>query len=266
MADDQDSPKTKRVRTSGELPGRAQEPQWEFGGADESAVTLAGRVDAALVAYFTLSWADPETHQRFYFELEVDEPPEDGQRRGDPRWVLSGELERSRGAFVISRITIEPWKRSSSTDDPAVPPGGVTSAVLRGLRLGWVHSALAYMATGRVANRFYRLEEFLRADEVPGTRAALALLGERRPQRIGRPRRSPEELREFAELFLATRGDHAAVSKELDGMPRETVRSWARAARTEGWLAPGQQGRKVPMPGPRLLDHQGREPNRGEHR
>lgn len=229
----------------------------------EDAMGLTGFDRAGLeAAVLALEWTNgrAEGHEGRVLTFTLDwhaEADEDGETEYYERWEAAGTLGRSPRGFVITSLTVRPALIHvfDVGKTRKLPRGGVTSAVLRAVPVGHIHSALAALAAGLPHETRFSDQDLL--EFVAGGRASHELAKFRAPdtakRQTGRPRRDSEELRAFAEAFLAARGNQLTLERELT-KPRETIRSWARAARAEGWLAPGQRGRRgAPMPGPRLL-------------
>ena len=125
---------------------------------------------------------------------------------------------------------------------------------MRSVRLGVIHSALAALAEDLPERSEYLTYSELLEMGSPTVAQRLENLPppSARPAR-GRPRRTEEELRQFALEFLACNGNYRATSKKT-GKPVETVKTWLKAARRDGWIAPGMPGIKgAAVPGPRLM-------------
>jgi hypothetical protein len=132
--------------------------------------------------------------------------------------------------------------------------GGVTSAVLRDVPLGWVHMALAETPNVRAGDGLMWLRDALQPAGVPWFGHAVADGAEVPRPRPGRPPLADEHLRLVAELVLQESGPgrNARVGGKLH-LPATTVRDHIAAARRAHWLAPTRPGRRDAAPGPRLL-------------
>lgn len=170
-------------------------------------------------------------------------------------WLTAGLLRRSDRGWSIVRLSIEPVNRGERAGECQ----SITGGVLRGVRLGVLHSALAALADDLPERTEYlTYDEWLQMGS-PTIKQQLDTLPApgKRPSR-GRPRRGQEELRQFALDFLECKGNYRAMSKKT-GKPVETVRSWLKAARKAGWIAPGMAGVKgAPIPGRLLLEERKR--------
>lgn len=229
---------------------------WEFDGARGGSIALS--VDDGT--------GEPEVLMRIYmpphaevgdadaaFEFRHYTPAWVSAAHGDeptPLWVVRGQLRRRETEWVIVGLNIsQEWPIDV---DPGATFAGVTTRVLRETRLGLVHSAMAALANQLPDDPRFFFSDMLEIADAD-TRAALTQIGPIERPRKGRPRRSPAQYRNFAEVFIRCGGSYRETSQRLD-WPEETVRTWLKAARREGWLAPGHPGRRgAPRPGPKLL-------------
>lgn len=169
-------------------------------------------------------------------------------------WMIEGTVVLIDNVPGFGRLTISPMGE--------LPKSGITTATLRGIRLG----ALLDQIVGGVDNvaaldrlgllpvmRPGRSEKLqARADEAIGKR------------QTGRPPLPDDHYREVAERFLAeirlggNRGARGRLAEHY-GRPPETVRDWIRGARARGYLSPAVQGRGGAIPGQRLIDERGQQ-------
>lgn len=186
-------------------------------------------IDTVTGAFF----AEPEDDQG---EAQNDQD-EDEEAAALRRMFEASALSEQEGAVQVPRAR-----------------GGVTSAVLRDVPLGWVHMALAETRTVRAGDGLMWLREALQPPGVPWFGHALADGAEVPRPRPGRPPLADEHLRLVAELVLQESGPgrNARVGDKLH-LPATTVRDHIAAARRAQWLAPTGPGRRDAAPGPRLL-------------
>jgi hypothetical protein len=178
-------------------------------------------------------FAEPETHPQDEPQDDEDEEAAALQRMED-----ATSLRHQPGAVQVPRAR-----------------GGVTSAVMRDVPLGWVHMALAETRTVRAGDGLMLLREALQPPGEPWFGHAVADGAEVPRRRPGRPPLPDEHLRLVAELALQDSGPgsrNARIGEKLH-LPPSTVRDHIAAARRAQWLAPSSAGRRDVAPGPRLL-------------
>ena len=91
----------------------------------------------------------------------------------------------------------------------------------------------------------------------PGELTTLAKYLRKGPSK-GRAAHSPEFHRATALMYLKLWPQHGqrvvkAMAEEM-GRPRDTVSTWVRRSREEGWLSKGTQGKAGGEPGPKLVE------------
>jgi len=252
-------PTAPKAASLGLVPSERR-PNWEWSFGNETSVTYQSIEerygDKYERAKFQLSW-NPVDPADMTFVLDWTTERDLADEDYGAAWRLAGGLRRDDRGFTITHLEVSPRKLGEPNDRGAglVPLGGVTSTTLRYLPLGVVHEALAHIATSDPMNEYLGLDDMVGDPEAATSMSELKKIrGAPARSVTGRPRRSDEDLRDFAETFLRFNGSHADVAAHLDDMPPDTVKTWIRAARQESWLAPGVAGRRgSPMPGPRLI-------------
>lgn len=190
----------------------------------------------------------------------------------DSAWAIHGRYAVQAGELLIAGLRIVPsdWTEESDHRPPTykqIPGRGVTTEVLRSIRIGKIRQAIA-------ARLLWWDRQISRgvADIPPGLRldlAALALLGLRSTEReaatattrTGHPRLRDEFLETVARAWVEEAAEgRGALARMVDRFSDqtssiETVKFWMRKARQAGWLAVppgGGRGRLLAIPGPRL--------------
>ncbi|MEU6279471.1 hypothetical protein [Streptomyces sp. NPDC047028] len=242
------------------------------------------------VAMLSLDWMKQPDRLGATVEFSLHSWAEDGDIHAFPSWMASGRLAPRPGGVAITQLAVTPdapWFQGASLEeekdyalnfgDP--PPknwmpegGGITSGLLRKLPLGIVYAGVQALAHG--ADTSPDLEWFLAhiAQDYPDWRKAIEETAggshrgtQQEKARSGRPKTPDEFLREVALAYLelsGTRGAHALLGKRFD-KSENAIKEAIRVARREGWLAPGQAGRRGAYPGPRLLAERATESDGG---
>ncbi|MFM9593377.1 hypothetical protein ACKI1O_28815 [Streptomyces scabiei] len=232
------------------------------------------------VAGLELDWMKEPDRLGATVEFTLRSWAEDGDMHAFPAWVAHGRLAPRPGGVVITQLAVTPdapWFEGGSLQEESdyvrhagdEPPdnwmpdgGGITSGLLRKLPLGIVFAGVQSLIHG--ADSSPDLDWFLAhvAQDYPDWRKAIQEtaggpepeFGQRK-SRSGRPKTPDEFLRQVAIAYLelsGTRGAHALLSKRFN-KSENAIKEAIRGARREGWLAPGQAGRRGAFPGPKLL-------------
>jgi hypothetical protein len=201
-------------------------------------------------------------------------------------WTLSGEARMIESRLTIDKLTVEFTaidfgpEVAALTGEEAVrlPPGGITSDVLRGIPVGQIAASIRQEVLARpefddLAPVFRRRGPGRTGPSTIGhqsvspetkrmnRRAAKQLRGKVLGR--GRRRKGPEHYRAVGEAALRAqdkgKGPIRSVLAEQFGVDVNTIRDWLSQARRQGWLAPTSQGQRGVMPGPRLLEELKRE-------
>lgn len=232
------------------------------------------------VAFLELDWMKEPDRLGATVEFNLRAWAEPDDLHAFPAWVANGRLAPRPGGVVITQLAVTPdapWFDGGTLEeeadyalvagDPApdnwMPEGGgITSGLLRKLPLGMVFAGVQSLVHGWESSP--DMGWFLAhiAEDFPDFRKAIEeTAGSPPPEstqgkpRSGRPKTPDEFLRQVALAYLdlsGTRGAHALLSKRFD-KSQSAIKEAIRAARREGWLAPGQAGRRGAFPGPKLL-------------
>jgi hypothetical protein len=172
-------------------------------------------------------------------------------------WLVSGTLGRVAGRLVVTSLTVEP--NSSATE--GIDPDGVTSTVLRSIRLGDLVTRVrtAMRLSPDLAVAVAGMENLRPSDFDVEVAAQLAAgVADPAPSPTS-PNRKPDSFyAAIADQFLQEQERGPGVYARLEQLhaprPAATIRSWVTTAERRGYLTPGTQGRQDRQPGPRLIE------------
>ena len=231
------------------------------------------------VAFLELDWMKEPDRLGATVEFTLRSWAE-GDKHAFPAWVAHGRLAPRPGGVVMTQLAVTPdapWFEGRSLSEESdytlhvggPPPenwmpegGGITSGLLRKLPLGIVFAGMQALIHGSDASPDMKWFLAHIAQDYPDWRKAIEeTSGDPNPEvgqgkaRSGRPKTPDEFLRQVALAYLelsGTRGAHALLGKRFD-KSENAIKEAIRMARREGWLAPGQAGRRGAYPGPLLL-------------
>jgi hypothetical protein len=191
-------------------------------------------------------------------------------------WIAAARLAVQDGRVIISEIRVFPrdrplgagvrglWSGEVLGPRAVVPPGGLTSSLLRAVRLPNYRAHAIDVVTGWQAALGVPLSE----SGLPGARTQLAA---RRP-RAGRPDRFYAELAaEYVRALATSRRPVADIARRRKLTP-EKIRDMVHEARERKLLSPGRQGAPDGYLLPAAEQLLGirrqfrREPRKGRHR
>ena len=198
---------------------------------------------------------------------------------GTPGWFVRGTLGIVQGDLVISRLLVEPniqgLDQVAGLVPSKLPPGGVTTTVLRHIPAGQIIAEakakledLANFEALRNQTEWQEVTElYVRSLGLPSPPSVRKLLTQITGQapRKGRRGYSDDFYANVARLYLTLLAEgggrgvlrrcSSALSKRAGReIPPETVRDWIHRARKKGFLTMGTPGKAGAAPGPRLID------------
>jgi hypothetical protein len=160
--------------------------------------------------------------------------------------VVSGTLALRAGSLVISTLTLTPNTGFEETGDGTrrpvdlMPDSGLTSAVLRSIRLTDIISAVQARLERNPTPTPHAHPPTNDPDPPPA------------PQ--GRRRLPDRHYQQLAMDYLELQAE-AGVTRRLSQRwrrPEPTIKTWIGQATRLGFLGPGTKGRRLREPGPRL--------------
>ena len=166
------------------------------------------------------------------------------------RWVVSGTLALRAGSLVISRLTLTPNTGFEETGDGTrrpvdlMPDSGLTSAVLRSIRLTEIISAVQD-----------RLERAPTRDPSTSPQAHPRTTDPGPPPAARGRRRLPDRHNQQQAMDYLELQAEAGVTRRLSqrwSRPEATIKTWIAQATRLRYLGPGTKGRRLREPGQRL--------------
>jgi hypothetical protein len=175
-------------------------------------------------------------------------------------WLVFGKLARNEvGHLILATLTATPYSDEFGAE-------GLTYRVWQHIRPPRLLEA-ARLALHREAALLGLKSKVapLKEEERERIEANDDLLGDDRSFLRGRPRRSDDEVADFAEKWLEVQNDPDRKRAVLDELserldkPRETVKTWKRQAVVRHFLTSGAAGRKAACEaGERLSERKGK--------